>query len=469
MKNKGIITSYVLVFGAIFLILIGGVFNFILFQLKQGTQRVAWHQSLAIAEAGIYYYRWCLNNEAEANCSLEKDYFDLEGNQQGSFSLQVTSEIICGRDVRKTIVSAGRTLDFPDLEREVSATYAKISVAQYAYLLNDNVWAGADREIRGLYHSNGGIRMDGESQSLTTSAQETWLCTSSFGCDSSDCPSDCTSEGNACRCPGVFTTTSNSNPDLFEYPVTYFDFDGITVDLAEIKTLTSPYPQNKYWPPVTDIDANGKGYHLILQQDGTADVWIITGLTPTLAYSLQEGWHYDYFSISSEYFYKTITLDPSCSLVFFEDDLWIEGKIQGRGTIVSANLINPVEPTQIVLPDNIEYTTLDGSDGLGVISQTNILISPDSPDVMELKGIFVAQQGRFGRNYYLFNIKDSLEIYGSIVSNDRVGTSWSAGSWIVSGYLKRENYIDPKLVYNPPPFIPSVSSDFKILEWEEVE
>jgi hypothetical protein len=267
----------------------------------------------------------------------------------------------------------------------------------------------------------------------------------------------------------VFTTTSNSNPDLFEYPVTYFDFDGITVDLAEIKTLTSPYPQNKYWPPVTDIDANGKGYHLILQQDGTADVWIITGLTPTLAYSLQEGWHYDYFSISSEYFYKTITLDPSCSLVFFEDDLWIEGKIQGRGTIVSANLINPVEPTQIVLPDNIEYTTLDGSDGLGVISQTNILISPDSPDVMELKGIFVAQQGRFGRNYYLFNIKDSLEIYGSIVSNDRVGTSWSAGSWIVSGYLKRENYIDPKLVYNPPPFIPSVSSDFKILEWEEVE
>ena len=88
---------------------------------------------------------------------------------------------------------------------------------------------------------------------------------------------------------------------------------------------------------------------------------------------------------------------------------------------------------------------------------------------MELRGIYIAQKGHFGRNHYPLNTKEKIEIYGSIVSNGRVGTQWTSGSSVVSGYLKRENYIDSELIYSPPPFVPSTSPEFNILDWEEIE
>jgi len=50
-----------------------------------------------------------------------------------------------------------------------------------------------------------------------------------------------------------------------------------------------------------------------------------------------------------------------------------------------------------------------------------------------------------------------------------VGTQWTSGSEIVSGYRKRESYFDQSLIYEPPPFVPYVEYDFKIISWEEVE
>jgi len=455
---KGVVTTYVLVFGAIFSLILASTLGFILLQFKQSSQKVAWAESLHIAEAGLNHYRWCLNNEVGDNCALNKEYTDAEGNLIGEFSLEISSQTQCGQTTWREITSTGWTTDFPEVDRKLKAAYARESVANYAYLLNDNVWAGADREVRGLYHSNGGIRMDGENQSLVTSAKETWICTESFGCSPPE------------EKQGVFTTTDNSNPDLFEFPVTSFDFAGITVDLAEIKSLTEPYPEQYYWPPVTEIDPEGKGYHVVFNQDGSFDVWIITALQATLAYSLEEGWHYDYFEIKEEYRYKgPISIDPNCSLIFFEDNLWPEGKIKGKVTVASADLIASTEDTDIILSDNINYTTLEGTDGLGLIAERNILIGPDSPDKMELRGIFIAQKGHFGRNHYLDNIKESLEINGSIVSNGRVGTKWTSGGQVISGYLKRENYIDTNLIYNPPAFVPRTTSDFKLIGWEEIE
>lgn len=455
---KGTITTYVLVFGAIFLILLSGLLGFILLQMRQANQKVSWAEALEIAEAGIHYYRWCLHNEVEADCLTEKEYTDPVGNPIGRFSLEITPRMSCGETLEKSIVSTGWTYDFPETKRRISVLYAKAATAEYAYLLNDNVWAGSDREIRGLYHSNGGIRMDGENQSLVTSAQETWVCTESFGCSVPEVKS------------GVFTTTGNSNPDLFEFPVPSFDFDGITIDLARIKNITFSHPQQYYWPPVANLDPEGKGYHLKFINNGTFEVRIITQLSPSWAYSLEEGWHNDYFSIASEYQYgPPISIDPDCSLVFIEDNLWVEGEVRGKITVASADLINPTGDTDVILPGNINYTALDGSDGLSVIGEKNVLISPDSPDAMELRGIFIAQKGHFGRNHYPDNIKEKLEIHGSIISNGRVGTQWTSGSSIVSGYLKRENYIDANLVYSPPPFVPYTGSEFRVVDWEELE
>jgi len=468
--NRGIITTYVLVFGAIFLLLLSGLLGFILLQLRQSNQRLAWNQSLHIAEAGLNYYRWCLNNEVEQNCQGQKNYFDPAGNLIGDFLIEDLSNQACGEIVSRKIVSTGWTNKFPNVKRKVSVLYGRTSVAKYSYILNDNVWVGQDHEIRGPYHSNGGIRFDGENQSIVSSAKDKWICTDSFGC--SPCPTayGCKIKNNQCYCPGVFTTTDNSEPDLFSFPVPPFDFVGITIDLAKIKSLTQPYPQKYYWPPSTEINPQGKGYHIKFRNDGKFEVWIITKLSSTYAYSLEEDWHYDYFIIQSEYQYGApISIDPACSLIFFEDNLWPEGAVKGKVTVASANLINPNLDTDVILQGNIDYTTLDGSDGLTLIGEKNILISPQSPNIMELRGIFVAQKGRFSRNHYPNNIQDKLEIYGSIISNGRVGTQWISGSQVVSGYLKRESYFDSNLVYNPPPFTPFTEPEFKIVNWEEIK
>jgi hypothetical protein len=94
---------------------------------------------------------------------------------------------------------------------------------------------------------------------------------------------------------------------------------------------------------------------------------------------------------------------------------------------------------------------------------------------MNLKGIFIAQNGFFGRNYYPcskyspYCIRNQLTITGSIVSSGRVGTQWTnQGGQIISGYLNRETYVDPNLLYTPPIFTPFLSSEFKIVKWEEL-
>ena len=470
MKQKGIIVTYVLVFCAVFLVLLGGLFSFILFQLKKNAQKIAWHESLEIAEAGLNYYRWCLNNRVEDICETEKEYLDLDGSQIGTLSLEISSELSCGETAKVNVQSIGWTNDFPDIKRKVASFYARPSVAQYVYLLNDSVWAGADREIRGLFHSNGGIRMDGENYSSVTSAMGTWLCGDSFGCYYPNCPNDCVQdqEEELCRCPGVFTTTGNPDTDLFEWPVSYFDFEKITIDLAQVKEIALPLPFEKYWPPVSDIDVNGKGYHFKLDRNDI-QVWVITELSPTESYSYEDDWHDDYFIIDSEYLYKTISIDPECSLIFVEDNLWIDGKLSGKLTIISANLIDPTEKTSIILPSDIEYNLSDGSDALMLTAEKDVLISPIAPNSMELKGVFIAQTGHFGINHYPSNIKDKLELHGAIISYGRVGTKWSSGSHIVSGFRQRETYADPNLIYHCSPFVPVVGSEFEMLEWEEIE
>jgi len=309
--------------------------------------------------------------------------------------------------------------------------------------------------------------MDGGNQSTVTSGKDKWICTSSFGC--SPCPTSagCWTEGTDCFCPGIFTTTTNSNPDLFSFPTPPFDFAGITVDLAQMKN--SAQASGIYLPPSTNLNPQGKGYRIIFKNDGTFEVRIITNLLSDYAYSLEEDWHYDYFRIGSEYSYNTYTLPSECSVIFVEDDIWPEGQIRGKITIASANLIDANIDTDVVLQGNIDYTTLDGSDGFSLVGERNILISPSSPNIMTLRGIFLAQKGRFGRNHYPNNLRDDLDVYGSVISNGRVGTQWTSGGQIISGYRRRESYFDSNLIYSPPPFVPYITPDFEIVRWEEIK
>jgi hypothetical protein len=468
-SQKGALTILVLVFSAVFFVLFSGLVNYVALQHKHSVERASYAESLEIAEAGLNYYRWHLAHDPDdlqdgtgVPGPYIHTYDDPEGGTLGSFSLDISSQTQCNEITGISITSTGSTLDFPNVERTVSARYVSPTVADFSFLIDDNVWAGADREIKGPYHANGGIRMDGENNSLVTSAQTTWTCTPSFGCDP------------ARDEDGVFGAGENSN--LWRFPVPSFDFDGITVDLASMKALSTG-GTGLYFGPTSVSD---DGYHIILKSDRSIDVYIVNSVSGVSAYDSTQGWHTEYSIIASETFLGNYLIAATCGLVFFEDTLWVgdetmESKINGKITIVAADLISSTVEADIWLQGNITYTNTDGSDGLVLIGQRNSLIGLNTPDSMELNGIFIAQTGRFGRNHYgssqnPYHKRQLLELIGSVVSNGRVGTKWtySSGAW-ASGYNKRETTYDPSQTENPPPFLPMTSEEHDFRGWEEIE
>jgi len=70
------------------------------------------------------------------------------------------------------------------------------------------------------------------------------------------------------------------------------------------------------------------------------------------------------------------------------------------------------------LGSNITYQTSTSS-GLVAIAEGNVFIGPQSPDNLELHGIYVAQKGAFYRNDYSGNIKTNFVLYGSYISKAR--------------------------------------------------
>lgn len=462
-KNSGVIVMLVLVFGSVFLILFSGLSGFILSQHKQSLEKASWNQALEIAEAGVNYYRWHLAHapqDLQDGTGLpgpyEHDYFDPEAGAVGKFSLEISGDVQCGLTSGIKIASTGWTDKFPNVKRKIATKYVKPTIADYSYLINDNVWVGADHEISGPYHSNGGIRFDGANNSLVSSAKEKWNCTSSFGCNPAQ------------EKPGIFGSGSNS--DLWRFPVPPFDFDGVTIDLANIKNLAKA-GQGLYFGP-----SGAKGYHLYLNDNRTADVYRINSLNRVWAYSLEEEWHWEYSVIAGESFLGNYSIPEGCGLIFFEDNLWVSSSaraslVKGKMTIVAADLINPNGKADIWLGGSIQYTVKDGSDGLVLIAQRNNLIVSNSPDNMFLDGVYVAQKGKFGRNHYAGSDmkKDKLVIYGSVVSNGRVGTKWTCSGIFCSGYNERESSFDSKMSLSPPPFLPATSEEHEFKEWEEVE
>lgn len=485
-NKKGFIITYILVFGSVFLVLLVALLGFILGQLRQAKYELAYEQSLHIAEAGLNRYRWylihkeqelfggieigCPSSDCESCAPCEYE-FSLPGiGVIGRYRLDVVEERPCDITTSIKVTSTGWTNQFPDADRTIRVHYIKPTVAEYSYIIDHNVWAGDDRIIMGPYHSNGGIRMDGQNNSFVSSEQEQWVCTSSYGCSSCSQPCNYV-QSQGCICPGVFTT-ANGNEDLFRIGVSHFDFEGITIDLGTIKHLTQPPPQGDgkglYLPP-----SNAYGYHVIINQRQLS-VKKVLGVSKVYAYDTDLGYFWEYSIINSESTAVNYNLSD-CGLVFIEDDVWLQGTISGKITMAVANLITPGITKSIWLKDNIIYSDPDSSDGLVLIGQNNILISPDSPNYLDLQGVFIAQTGHFGRNYYSsytypnYAKKEQLDIFGSIISKGREGTKWTSGSVWVSGYKNRQNIYDPTMSFNPPPFLPSISEEFSYKNWEEIQ
>jgi hypothetical protein len=457
-----------LVFGSIFVTVLGALASFSITQNRVQYAATGKAKGLALAEAGLEYYRWHLahyptdiTNGTGDSGPYVFTQTDPEGGEIGTVSLDITGNQSCGQLTSIDIASTGTPSDGSGVSRTIVARYAQPTVARYSYIVNDSVWAGDDRVINGPFHSNGGVRMDGTANAPVTSSLSSWLCTDDFGCSYNQ------------TVPGVYG--AGPNQDLWSYPTPQVDFSGIAADFGSLKSKAQT--SGLYFPRYSSGNSNSsaywKGYHLIFNSNGTVTVKHVSSIYSNTVVPLNPAdSNKDRTVIRNETTYGTYTIPDDCGLIFVEDNTWIEGTVSAKTTVVVANVVNTGIAPNAMLPDDITY--VDTTAGLTVIAENDVLITGDSPDTMTLNGVFIAQGGAFGRNYYgcpsSYEPRESLTIHGTTVSNKRTGTKWMNGCWNGdAGYQNRYDAYDRTLSTDPPPFTPNISTDYEFVDWRDQE
>jgi hypothetical protein len=468
--RKGYLMLLAIVFGAIFLTVLGALSSFVLTENRSQNSTTGRSKALDMAEAGLEYYRWHLahfpsdlQNGTGQPGPYSIPYNDPEGGQVGTITLGITGNQSCGQITSIDITSTGAPNDGSNASRTLYAKYALPTVSLYSYILNDSVWAGSDRVINGPYHSNGGIRMDGTANAPVTSSVSTWSCTSSFGC------------GVTTSQPGVFGAGPNQN--LWSWPTPQVDFAGIAANFNGLKTKAqaSGIYLPRYSTGTNQSSTNyWKGYHLTFNSNSTVTitkVTSVTALTVTPVNSADSST--DYTLDSGESAYSSPAIPIGCGLIYVEDNVWVDGVVPSKVTLVAANVVTAGVAPNIMLKNNITYSSTNA--GLTAIAQNDVLITADSPNTMNLNGVFIAQNGAFGRNYYgaygcggTYEPRVSLTIHGTTVSNKRTGTKWINGCGSSNaGYQIRVDAFDRLLSTDPPPFTPSISTEYQFVDWRE--
>jgi len=469
-RQGGYLIIYVLIFSSVFFVILSSFVTFIITQSRLIEQRIQFEQAGQIAEAGLNYYKWFLAHYPNStSTSMTGVYSDPELGPIGQYELALASTTYCGAIMSRQVVSTGYTYENPGVRRVLQARYSRPNVAQFSFIINSNVWAGSDRTINGPYHSNGGIRMDGTHNSSVTSGQATWSCSPSFGCSP-------TSTRN-----GVFTTTANANPALFEFPSPPINFGAITVDLTDIETRARTGGGIFLGP------SGGFGYHVVFNSNNTITVRTVTNTHSYWGFTTESGWQTERHVMRATSTPTTYTIPANCPVIAIQDKVWLEGTVPNKVTIAASHATSTASNPSIILQGNLTYTSATSS-GLLAIAEQDVLIGVTVPDNMLLNGIFIAKNGRYGRNFYCrstddcsntnllpnsnpnlrpFAIRNSETHNGTIVSNGRVGTQWTSGGATVSGFRDRYTSYDRNLVESPPPFVPETSDVYEFSDWRD--
>jgi len=474
-KKSGFILIHMLVLGFVAIIVLGALTNWATLSVRASKTALSREKALQISEAGIDYYRWHLAHNpvdfqdgTASSGPYIHEFKDKNGDVIGHFALDIVPPPLGSTVV--VVKSAGGVVNEPQIEpREISVKFAKPSIAKYAVVANDAMRFGEGTEVFGPIHSNQGIRFDGVAHNLVTSALSKY--------------NDPDHEGG-----DEFAVHTHVNPvdplppsavpqrsDVFRggrnFPVQAVDFQGITADLAQMKI---------------DAQADGfyrgssgaRAYHVVLKVNDTFDLYRISTFTNTPSgctnSANQTGW--GTWSIQNEHFIGNYSF-PNNGIIFLEDDVFVDGKIDGgRLNIVAAFLPdNPPFRKNIIVNKDLLYTNYDGTDVIGLIAQGNITVGMVSEDDLRIDGALIAQNGRIGRYYYRppgggsqrcfpYNERENITLWGMLGSNQRYGFAYTDGN----GYQNRYLYYDGNLLYGPPPSFPLTSDEYITLTWEEV-
>ena len=449
---------YLLVIISVFMIIIYSITESFATRLRVINSAIDKEQALQIAEAGVNYYEWHLAhfpNDYKDGTSNDgpyvHDYTDFDTqNILGKFSLEITPPILGSTVV--TIKSTGYTLNYPNIKRTVIAKYGIPSLTKYSILNNDPIWIYYSPSIfNGQIRSNNGIRFDVAGNAPIYSAKSTYTCP-----DWQKCPSK--------TMPGIWGSGDSS---FWQFPVPAIDFSAFTSDLANMKVLSQS--GGIYLPP-----SNKHGYSLVFNSDGTVSIYKVKNLIPNpsgVAYDTNMGWipenqSTDYNDRDLQY---QIAIPPN-GIIYVEDNVWVEGTINGRVTVAVATLpYNSETAPTIYIPNNIVYKDKDGTDVLGLIGQKDIIPTYHAPNNLEVDAAIISQNASFQFFNYNGDIKNNLIIYGSIIEfgwwfDNFVWTS-GVSTNVVSGYTNPQYTYDANLLYGPPPSFPFSNSEYEQINW----
>ena len=304
----------IIVASSIMLMVIGALANVAFIQSKVINRDVSYQQAFQIAEAGISRYRWILAHDPDNYVGIDEDYYDASGNRLGHYTVTVTPPSPGSTVI--TLEAVGYSYNLPTLKRGVRVQVGKPSYSEFGFITNSNVWFGDNESINGRLHSNGGIRMDGSVDSLTTSIKATYTCGPEHGCSSESRP-------------GIWGTGSNQH--LWDFPVTsVIDYDAITLDLTDMK--------NEAEDAGTFFGDSGSfGYHVEFVSDGSYNLYQVTQVqNPVWGYD-GDDWVQESNSIQTQQLLSNNAI-PSEGILFFDDRIWISGEVNGRVTVAAAHL-----------------------------------------------------------------------------------------------------------------------------------
>ena len=455
-EQTGDILVSIMALGAIAIVATGGVVM-LTGQEYAFTERDNAHdQALAIAEAGIQYYRWHLAHAPDdfqdgtgGPGPYVHDYKDPLGNVIGQFSLEITPPGSGSTIVQ--IDSTGWTSSYPNITRKITSQFGIPSLAQYAFLHNAHIWFGGGLTVNGPVLSNGGIRQDGINNNIISSSRATYTCGSETGCSPPQ------------TMPGVWGSGGPS--ELWDFPVTALDFDALNVDFSEMRTAAQS--DGVYYDT-----SSRQGYRIIFDSNGTADVYEVRRTRTYRGYDSGTGCTNLAQRIRNQRFLGNYSLADN-PIFFFEDTIWIEGTINGHAMIAAARFPTASYSEDIWINGNLNYLAEDGNHSLGVMSQDDIIFIRNLPNNFEIDGALLAQSGKIFRHYYgaswcggstSYAVRNNFDFYGSLTSNQK--SYWNWGSQPLSGFTTRNVTYDPNLSLQPPPYYPT-QGDYEFIFWEE--
>lgn len=473
--KSGVILIQTLIFAVIAVLFISGLTGWAGLTLKSIRQSENMETAIQVAESGVEYYRWHLAHAPQdftdgtgGSGPYVHDYLDKDSNKVGEFSLEITPPPTGSTIV--TIRSTGTITADPGISRIVEAKFAIPSWAKYAVAANDDMRFGIGTEVFGPIHSNKGIRFDGLAHNVVSSALTSY-----------DDPDH--SGGNEFAVHTHMYPTDPLPPnavparsDVFvagrQFPVPAIDFNGLTADLAHLKTEAEA--SNTYFAA-----SGSKGYQIIFKTNGTFDLYKVTSLVSPSSrctnVSNQTNW--GSWSINNKQFINNYNI-PNNGAIFLGDHTWVEGQINNKRVTVGVGTFPDQVSTRknIIINNDLLYTNYDGKDTIGLIAQNDITVGMVSDTNLKIDAALIAQNGRIGRFYYEdplwgdqncspYHHRDSIDLYGIINTNKRYGFAYTDGT----GYSERNIVYDANLLYAPPPSFPLASDQYQTISWQEIK